>query len=329
MNRITTTLLLILLIQGVITAAVYWPRDDAAQSEIVDGPLLSLEPAAVTRIHIADEQGGEALLQRVDDGWQLPGLMGLPADPDQVQRLLQALGQQQTGFPVATSVAARQRFEVTSYRFQRQLTLLHDDTALATVYLGTAPGFRKVHARDAAEDAIYSLDFNSFDAPADDSGWLDRRLLQIAEPLAIAGPGFLLRRSGNDSWESASGASPEARELEALLVSLRNLQVEGIAGEDEQRSLAGTEPAFELDVVTGEEELKLAFFTLEQDYYLHDSRHDLFFAISGYDFDRLNSLDAARLQGRGEVETDPGQDDTPEQDNAREQDEAPEQNEKR
>lgn len=69
-------------------------------------------------------------------------------------------------------------------------------------------------------------------------------------------------------------------------------------------------------MVTGEEELKLAFFTLEQDYYLHDSRHDLFFAISGYDFDRLNSLDAARLQGRGGVATDPGQDGTLEGDEA-------------
>ncbi|QIB65435.1 DUF4340 domain-containing protein [Kineobactrum salinum] len=318
MNRITTPLLLMLLIQGVITAAVYWPRQPTVLADAVDGSLLSLEPAAITRIHIADDSGSEALLQRVDDGWRLPGLMNLPADPGQVQRLLQALTQQQAGFPVATSVAARQRFEVTSYLFQRQLTLLQDDTAVATVYLGTAPGYRKVHAREASENAIYRLDFNNFDAPAESSGWLDRRLLQIPAPRAITGPGFSLRRSGDDNWKSATGARPEARELEALLVSLRNLQVEGLAGEDEQRSLAASGPVFELDVVTDEEELKLAFFTLEQDYYLHDSRHELFFAISGYDFDRLNSLDAARLQGGSEMQPAPGHNGTtPEQDEKR------------
>ena len=87
------------------------------------------------------------------------------------ERLLQVLAVAEQGHPVATSIAARQRFEVASYRFQRRVTLLgHDGAGLGTVFFGTAPVFRHVHARNEAEDAIYSIAFNSFDAPARGSG---------------------------------------------------------------------------------------------------------------------------------------------------------------
>jgi hypothetical protein len=40
------------------------------------------------------------------------------------------------------------------------------------------------------------------------------------------------------------------------------------------------------------------FFALEDGRFVRDNRYDLFFAISAYDFDRLNSLDSASLNGR-------------------------------
>lgn len=297
MNRINSALLLVLLIQAFLAAVVYWPQQTAPVSNPAV-PLLTIDQATVSGIQLADDQGNEALLQRIEGHWQLPARQDLPADSALVEGLLQVLTVEQHGYPVATSVAARQRFEVASYRFQRSVTLLGSDgTRLGTVFFGTAPAFRRVHARSDADDAIYSIAFNSFDAPAHDAGWLDRRLLQVSQPLSIRGRDFALTRLDSDAWQTADGAAPELRELEALLGSLTNLQVDGIAGEDQQRSLAAAAPAFSVSAATAAEERNLAFYLLDNEHFVHDPRHDLFFSISAYDFDRLNTLDVDRLNG--------------------------------
>ncbi len=297
MNRINSVLLLVLVIQLFLTAVVYWPQ----QAPVVENPavpLLAIDPAAVTAIQLADNEGNEAILQRVEGAWRLPAQQDLPADSALVERLLQVLAVEAHGYPVATSIAARQRFEVASYRFQRSVTLLGaDDTPLATVFLGTAPAFRRIHARSSGDDAIYSIAFNSFDAPATDSAWLDRRLLQVAAPRRIRGSDFSLTRLDSGEWRAAGGGTPEPRELEALLVSLANLQVDGIASEDQQRSLATSTPAFILDMETAGEALQLAFYLLDEEHFVHDQRYDVFFTVSAYDFDRLQTLDSGRLNG--------------------------------
>ncbi len=298
MNRGNGVLLLVLVIQLFLTAVVYWPQ----QMRVVADPavpLLAIDPADVSAIQLADDQGNEALLQRVEGRWRLPAQQDLPADSALVERLLQVVAVEWHGYPIATSVAARQRFEVASYRFQRSVTFIGDDDAqLGTVFLGTAPAFRRIHARSAADDAIYSIAFSSFDAPAADNAWLDRRLLQVPEPQKIrSGDDFALTRLDNGDWRAGNGGTPEPRELDALLVSLANLQVDGVATEDQQRSLAQSAPAFSLDIETAGEARQLAFYLLEEEHFVHDRRYDLFFTLSAYDFDRLQTLDSGRLNG--------------------------------
>jgi hypothetical protein len=297
-NRINSALLLVLLIQLFLTTVVYWPRQPEPAINPAK-PLLAVDQAAVGGIQLADAEGNEVFLQDVDGHWQLPARQNLPADGALVERLLQVLTVAEQGYPVATSIAARQRFEVASYRFQRSVTLLGQEGArLGTVFFGTAPVFRRVHARSETEDAIYSIAFNSFDAPAQDAGWLDRRLLQVSQPLGIRGPGFALTRLDSGTWEAAhSAAAPESRELEALLSSLANLQVDGIAGEDQQRSLAQAAPAFSISASTATGDRELIFYLLDEQRFVRDPRHEPFFTISAYDFDRLNTLDSARLNG--------------------------------
>jgi hypothetical protein len=296
-NRINSALLLVLLIQLFLATVVYWPQQPEPASN-PGKPLLAVDQAAVGGIQLADAEGNEAFLQYVDGRWQLPARQNLPADGALVERLLQVLTVAEQGYPVATSIAARQRFEVASYRFQRSVTLLGQEGArLGTVFFGTAPVFRRVHARSETEDAIYSIAFNSFDAPAQDAGWLDRRLLQVSQPLGIRGPGFALTRLDSGTWAAADGAVPESRELEALLSSLANLQVDGIAGEDQQRSLAQAAPAFSISASTATGDRELIFYLLDEQRFVRDPRHEPFFTISAYDFDRLNTLDSARLNG--------------------------------
>ena len=285
----------LLLLQLVLTILVYRPPA-MMQGEAAHPPLVRFAGSVLQEIHVDDDRDREVILTREGGGWRLPDLDNLPADADKVDTLIKAITSQDHGWPVADTVAARQRFQVAAYHFRRRITLIGDGELLGTIYLGTSPGFRQVHARNDLGDAIYSIAFNAFDAPAEADEWLDRKLLQVGNPEAITGPGFSLERRDN-RWLNSAGKAPDDRELQALLLGLASLQVEAVADEDDQRSLAETEPALSLRIGDDQGEITLELFQLGDGYAVYHSRHPVFFTVSAYDFDRLTGVAFDRLAG--------------------------------
>lgn len=280
-------------LQLVLVAAVYWPDREAGQ-ELPTETMLPFDPDRIAEIHIGDDRDNEAILLKNQGRWLLPTLADMPVDPDMIEALFDGIARQALGWPVATTVAARQRFQVASYHYQRRLTLIGDGELLGTLYLGTSPGFRTVHARNDSQDAIYSIGFNVFDAPAKGAGWLDKALLQTHKPVRVIGDDFTVTRFGK-AWLTPSDIPAGQLELLALLDGLKHLRVDGIAGDDLQRSLSELSPDFTL-AVTGDEGVhELAFFTLEERHYVYSSRFRISFSLSAYDYDRLASIDSQRL----------------------------------
>jgi hypothetical protein len=288
-NRSVVSLLLVLVIQCGIIAAVYWPQHGLMQQSVAHG-LLTLDPTRIDQIRVEDEYNNETLLVKTGEQWLLPELENLPADPVKVAALLASMTAQNNTWPIAQTTTARQRFQVADYRFQRSVALGGAGKELATVYLGTSPGFRKVHARQKGTDAIYSISFNVFDAPGLSGAWVEPRLLQIRAPMQIVADSYSLHREG-EHWIAGTGGAPEARELDALLSALRALQVDGVANADLQRELAGAVADLFLlfQSLTGQTTLEL--FTLDDRYFISSSEYPLFFTVSAYDFDRLTGID--------------------------------------
>ena len=295
MSRAVTTGLLIFLIQCGIIAAVYWPEQGLVQRPAAQS-LVPVTPAIIDEIRVGDEYDNETTLTKVAGHWLLADLENLPAAPDKIANLLDSITMQDSGWPIAQSVAARQRLQVANYHYQRSISLLTDGEPLATIYLGTSPGFRKVHARGKGQDAIYSITFNAFDAPGVSSAWLEPRLLQIRTPLNITADSYSLNREDGD-WISGAGQAPDARELEALLAALRSLQVDGVAAEDLQRELSEAEADLILQVQSLAGEVTLELFTLGGEHFIHSSEYTLFFKLSAYDFDRLTGIDFLLISG--------------------------------
>lgn len=295
MNRVIAPLLLVLVIQCFMVAAVYWPAP-VGEGQTPMQRLATTSPEQVDEIRIGDEYDNEAVLQRAGERWLLPVLDGLPADNARVAQMLQGILPEDATWPVADSAAARQRFQVADYLYQRRITLLRRGAVLESIYLGTAPAFRKVHARNAAGGAIFTLTFNSFDAPAIDDAWLDRRLLQLRSPLAVTADAYSVYWQ-DGHWLSGSGAQPDQRELDALLGALRSLQVEGVADEDTQRELSQAEADLVLKVKGLAGDVTLELFALDDQYYIYSNRYNLFFDLSAYDYDRLTGIDLARISG--------------------------------
>lgn len=304
MRRAIGPLLLLLVVQLLILARLYWP---GSTGEIQPAEKLADTAAGeVDEIIIGDEYDNEAVLRRVGERWLLPELDDLPADSDRVAQLLQGILPDDAGWPVADSPAARQRFQVADYHYQRRITLLGGGELRERLYLGTAPVFRKVHARNASGGAIFTLAFNAFDAPARDDAWLDRRLLQVRSPLEVVADTYSVHwRDGR--WLAGSGGQPDQRELDALLSALRSLQVQGVADLDRQRELSQAEADRVLKVTGLRGEVTLELFSLEGQHYIFSSRHPYFFRLGDYDYDRLTGIDVMRISGRATGDASPAE----------------------
>ena len=90
---------------------------------------------------------------------------------------------------------------------------------------------------------------------------------------------------------------PDERELEALLSTLRNLQIDGVASGDAQRDLAEAEADLVFTVESLAGKVTLELFHQDGKHYIHSSEFPLFFTLSAYDYDRLDSIDYRLISG--------------------------------
>ncbi len=152
------------------------PAVNAAQPST---PLLALGDQPVDRLEIQGPDKQTLLLQKTAGRWVLPDSAGFPADKSKVERLLGELKALKRGLAVATTAGAQQRFKVSDDDFERKLVLAQGDKTLATVYFGTSPGLRQVHARSARDSAVYTTGFGLYEAPLGADAWEDKTLLRV------------------------------------------------------------------------------------------------------------------------------------------------------
>jgi hypothetical protein len=294
MTRILTGLLAA---QLLLTVVVFWPGTGSKENGATS-PLLDFERAGVERIVISDDETS-LVVSRAGDGWILPEYHGLPADPAKLTAALDTLPTLSRGWPVAQTASARQRFEVADDKYQRKLEYATGSESLGTVYLGTSPGFRKVHARPGDEEAVYSVEFNTFDLPVTESGWLDKTLLQVEAVDAVQGLDYQLKREA-EAWVMADDQEPVAGVVEGLVNGLESLRVIGPVDIATAAILRETEVPPTLTVRSGEQSYEYRLFEIEDAYYIKRSDIDIYFSVSALDYDRLNDVNAGALLGQDE-----------------------------
>ena len=295
MNRTGVILGMLLLAQLFLTVLVY-RQDNPGAGSTGNQALVSRGAYVIDELRVEDGSGSSVLLRRTGEQWQLPRLSGLPANPEKVEKVLKSLTDEDPGWTVAHTLAARQRFQVADYHFRRKVTLASLEQTIGTVYLGTSPGFRKVHARNESNDGIYSLDLNLYDLPIEAGKWVEPRLLQVRAPMEINADGYSLQRRDGE-WRLGTGDAPEQRELQALLDALRNLQVLGVASQEQQLAAEREEAELILDITGLAGTRELEFFKLGDDHYAASSEYSHLFRISAYDFDQLTGIDSLLLSG--------------------------------
>lgn len=147
--------------------------------------LLAVDSGAVDRLVIADGDT-ETVLVRQGDGWHLPALGDLPADSALVQAVLDRVAGTRIQWPVTTTAASHERFDVAADDYQRKVQLFSGDRLVGGFYLGTAPGFRRVHLRNLEGDEVYVVEMNVSDLPATGDAWLDQTPQAVSDSAPAA-----------------------------------------------------------------------------------------------------------------------------------------------
>ncbi|MFT7288782.1 MAG: hypothetical protein ACI87W_002905 [Halieaceae bacterium] len=278
---------LILVLQLAAVAVLYWPQDTGAVAR--EALLAAVERGALLSIEITDGEGQRALLAADGERWLLESR--LPADAARIDVLLAALLASDPGYAIATSDGAAQRFSVDDAGFDRRV-VLGTRTGLQIAYLGSSPGFRKVHARRDGDSAVYVLELNSYDAPATQDGWLDHGLLaqRQLEHFALYGVDFTL---AGERWTRSDGETVSRDAMQTLLEVLAGLQVSGIAEEgDQDAAAAGEALRITLGNEPGQSRLTVLDNPALERFYLRSDHYAQTFNTSAYDAERL--IDAAK-----------------------------------
>lgn len=224
-------------------------------SPAAGGQLLDFDSAAVDSIFIYGGEGESVELDKSNGGWQLPALDGFPADGQRIEQLLERLQQLETGSAIASSRDAQKRFKVSDDSYERKLVLKGGERELATLYLGTTPGMRRIHARSDSADAVYRVEFAASDLPLDHEGWQDNTVLQFPrdELTAIKVSGLQLERAKDGDDDVWHGEGLEEGELinssavDELARLIANLRI-GKVLNDGTGPASLEEPALELEI---------------------------------------------------------------------------------
>src|SRR5262245_35035083 len=252
MDKRIPTLAIVLAAQLVLTIVVLWWQSEGHAKDTK--PFLTVDRTAVDRITIDDGDGKSLVIAKSGDGWKLPSVHDLPADTQKVTDMLDKLVAGGATWPVATTDSAAKRFEVTDKKFQRRIRLAKGDDALVDVYLGTSPGFRKVHARLADDSSIYAITFANYDATTKAQDWLSKSLIAPdGSVTAIERPGAWQLSKDGEAWKLAGladGQTTSEDKVRDIASKLENLRVIDVADDAALKSIADATPTVELAATT-------------------------------------------------------------------------------
>lgn len=198
------------------------------------GKLLTVATKRIDRLQIDGGDQGQIVLEKKDGHWQLPGHFDAPADGHKVEKLLATLTGMERNWPVAKSADAAKRFKVADADFERRLRFGSGNKVLATLLIGSSPGFRKVHARVAGEQAVYDIPFSSYRASLKPEDWVDGRQLQLKpeQVAAVDLPAWrLVVTKGKPRLaDLAAGEKTDGEHARQLLERLTGLTVRDVVG---------------------------------------------------------------------------------------------------
>jgi hypothetical protein len=180
MNRGNQILIVVLVLQIVLAAVFFWPRQPATMA---GQPMFAgLETSQVEQVTITDGAGEYVELSRSGASWVLAGAGNYPVRDGVVDELLLKIAALKTGRPVAQTRDSHARLKVSEDEYAFQVVLRLQDRSLRTLYVGSSPSYGTTHVRVANQDEVYlASDLSSADVSTQLTGWVDTTYFVLQE----------------------------------------------------------------------------------------------------------------------------------------------------
>jgi hypothetical protein len=259
--------------------------------------LLAFSPHEVSAITVTGAGGKEVLLRKVNGTWLLPEHFKAPADEKKVTDFLDKLATVKQGLAVATTSGAAKRFKTSADDFERHVVLKDGDRVAADFFLGTAPGFKMVHARVHDRPEVVSVELNTYDMETDPDRWLAHDMAGVKKDAISSltmGDIYLTRQ--DTSWHIPGLAEDEELntvEIDTLLDKISHLTVAGVLDPTANAELFKQEPALTVTlnlIDTGKRVYTFAKPAKEKYYALKTSGQDQLFKVNNWVADEIKKF---------------------------------------
>ena len=288
MDRISRILVMVFGLQ-LLLILVFWFGLDGELDQ--PGSLIELDRTQIMTIEINDGEN-TARLVRNSENWADGASVNdeFPADSVKIVDVLGKILALESGWPIASTTAAHQRFEVAESNFQRRIDVSDSGgSVLATLFAGTSPGFGKVHARLLGEEDVFSVKLSNYEIASGVDDWLDKRLLAVdRDPVKIrikrpGGQADSLDRGDEFLW-TWNGNKTDSEKVLDYIARFQNLRVLGIA--EPQSGGVATQTSIELGFP--QETITLNFFeTGEDEFTVTSTKIAGTYRVASYSVDRL------------------------------------------
>ena len=311
MKRWSILLGICLAIQVALAVGVNLARTDYSAFKPMK-TILSFDVKMVNSIYIQGDNKRVELTKQ-EGRWCVSPLNNFQADQNKIEDFLGKLAELKKGWPVATTTTAARRFKVAKNDYERKITLSKDGKNVDTLFIGTSPGFRKVHARQKDEKSIYAVKFNDYEASAKPEDWIDKGVLrhQVSEISRVQLPDFsLTHQDGNLSVDDIDENTEETvtEESERLLCKIADLRIRTVLGDKEKSEYNQDNPLFRYTLVLSCGDLEEYVFSKPKgadDYVLKPSHWKEYFEVDGWVVNDIKEIGRSKLVRKKEDEKKP------------------------
>lgn len=294
MSKTIQFLTLALIVQLLILATVLFTKNQSTETE--GGLLLEFAVESVDSLIIGDGTG-ELEIKKQGDGWYLPGYGELAVKSEKVTEILDELAKLHTSWPVATTEDAAKRFEVSKENAQKSLQLKSGDEIVGKLYLGTSPGFRKVHARVSEDDNVYAVEFSQYRVSTKGEDWFDKNFLAYKKPVSSLKVGDTQFSKTDAGW-NVSGLAAEktdAAEVEGWVKNIADLQVNKLITGNDKDKLLVLDPNLEIQVQGEGEVVAYRLWKKGENYYIKRADNQQLFEIMPHQAKKYFELDVSNF----------------------------------
>ena len=220
MKKSINVLAALLLVQ-IALAVFLLNREEPTATFTAKEPLIAVAKEDVDKILIESKEGeklNSLELVKKDGTWFIPSYHNFPASESKLRDFLTTMTGFKKSWPVGKTKISAKQFKVVDDNFERRLGFFKADKKLSTLFLGSSPSFKKVHARVNDDDYTYSIGFNTYEAQVNSKDWINKNYLdqERAKVKSIDLAGIKLR---SDSGDFVLEKVPEGQETDRAKVS--------------------------------------------------------------------------------------------------------------